>query len=171
METIILGWYVLVETRSVLWLTVFGAVQYLGTLVSPLFGVAGDRLGHRNVLFGMRVAYAVLAAVLMVLAFAGVVTPLMVMIIATLTGLVRPSDLGVRGALVAETMPNEALIGAMSISRTTSGFGARRRRARGRRRVRAVRHGAGLCGHHVFLCPARCSCSGSRSRCGTSRSR
>ena len=120
METIILGWYVLVETRSVLWLTVFGAVQYLGTLVSPLFGVAGDRLGHRNVLFGMRVTYAMLAAVLMVLAFAGVVTPLLVIIIATLAGLVRPSDLGVRGALVAETMPNERLIGAMSIARTTS---------------------------------------------------
>ena len=67
METIILGWYVLVETRSVLWLTVFGAVQYFGTLISPLFGVAGDRLGHRNVLFGMRVTYAMLAAVLMAL--------------------------------------------------------------------------------------------------------
>jgi MFS family permease len=120
METIILGWYVLVETRSVLWLTVFGAVQYLGTLVSPLFGVAGDRLGHRNVLFGMRVTYALLAAVLRVMAFAGVVTPLLVIIIATLAGLVRPSDLGVRGALVAETMPNDRLIGAMSIARTTS---------------------------------------------------
>ena len=103
-----------------LWLTVFGAVQYLGTLVSPLFGVAGDRLGHRNVLFGMRVTYAMLAAVLMALAFAGAVTPLLVLIIATLAGLVRPSDLGVRGALVAETMPNERLIGAMSIARTTS---------------------------------------------------
>ena len=78
METIILGWYMLVETGSVLWLTVFGAVQYLGTLVSPLFGVAGDRLGHRNVLFGMRVSYALLAAILMALAFAGAVTPLMV---------------------------------------------------------------------------------------------
>src|ERR1043166_9749607 len=47
METIILGWYVLVETGSVLWLTVFGASQYLGTLIAPLYGVAGDRLGHR----------------------------------------------------------------------------------------------------------------------------
>src|SRR6476619_90663 len=67
METLLLGWYVLVETGSVLWLTVFGAVQYFGTLVAPLFGVAGDRLGHRNVLFGMRVTYAVLGALLTVL--------------------------------------------------------------------------------------------------------
>jgi len=120
METIILGWYILVETGSVLWLTVFGAVQYLGTLVAPLFGVAGDRLGHRNVLFGMRVCYALLAAILMALAFAGAVTPLAVVIIATLAGIVRPSDIGVRGALIAETMPNERLVGAMSIARTTS---------------------------------------------------
>jgi hypothetical protein len=35
-------------------------------------------------------------------------------------GLVRPSDLGVRGALVAHTVPAEQLIGAMAISRTTS---------------------------------------------------
>src|SRR3954468_20675645 len=68
METIILGWYVLVETGSVLWLTVFGASQYLGTLVAPLFGVAGDRLGHRNVLFAMRVIYALIALTLMTLA-------------------------------------------------------------------------------------------------------
>ncbi len=120
METLILGWYVLVETGSVLWLTVFGAVQYFGTLIAPLFGVAGDRLGHRNVLFGMRVAYAVLGALLTVLAFAGLVTPLLVLVIASLAGLVRPSDIGVRAALVAETMPAERLIGAMSIARTTS---------------------------------------------------
>jgi predicted MFS family arabinose efflux permease len=34
-------------------------------------------------------------------------------------GLVRPSDLGVRGALVATIMPHDQLIGAISISRTT----------------------------------------------------
>ena len=58
METIILGWYVLVTTGSVLWLTVFGAMQYLGTLIAPLYGVVGDRLGHKSLLLGMRAAYA-----------------------------------------------------------------------------------------------------------------
>ena len=36
MEVIILGWYVLVETQSVLMLTVFGALLYLGTMLAPL---------------------------------------------------------------------------------------------------------------------------------------
>jgi hypothetical protein len=56
METIILGWYVLVESGSVVLLTVFGALQFVGTLLSPVIGVLADRLGLRNVLAGMRVA-------------------------------------------------------------------------------------------------------------------
>ena len=47
MEAIILGWYVLVETQSVFMLTVFASLLYLGTLLSPMFGVAGDRIGQR----------------------------------------------------------------------------------------------------------------------------
>jgi MFS family permease len=120
METIILGWYVLVETGSVLWLTVFGALQYLGTLIAPLYGVVGDRLGHKSLLLGMRAAYAVFGGTLMTLAFLHAVSPLAVLIVATLMGLVRPSDLGVRSALIAETMPAPTLISALSISRTTS---------------------------------------------------
>jgi predicted MFS family arabinose efflux permease len=120
METIILGWYVLVETGSVLWLTAFGASQYLGTLIAPLYGVVGDRLGHKSLLLGMRVVYVVCAAALLTFALAGAVTPVVVLVIAMLMGLVRPSDLGVRSALIAETMPTDTLISALSISRTTT---------------------------------------------------
>ena len=41
------------------------------------------------------------------------------LIIVAIMGLVRPSDLGVRGALVATIMPSDRLIGAISLSRTT----------------------------------------------------
>src|ERR1051326_1268636 len=101
METLILGWYILVETGSVLLLTVFASLQYLGTLIAPLLGVAGDRVGHRNVLFAMRAAFMVLAAALMTLAFAHALTPLYVLII------------------VAHIMPSEQLIGALAVARST----------------------------------------------------
>jgi hypothetical protein len=58
MENLVLGWYILVETGSVLALTLFWALQYLGTLLAPVFGMAGDRIGHRAVLCAMRAAYA-----------------------------------------------------------------------------------------------------------------
>jgi predicted MFS family arabinose efflux permease len=120
METLVLGWYVLVETGSVLWLTVFGALGYGGTLLAPMLGVASDRIGHRTVLCAMRATYMAIAAALMMLAFAGALTPLLVCALAALTGLVRPSDLGLRGVLIAETMPMDRLTAAMGISRTTS---------------------------------------------------
>ena len=119
MEMLILGWYVLVETGSVLLLTLFASLGYVGTLIAPMFGVVGDRIGHRDLLAMMRAVYAVLAAALMTLALTGYVSPLYVFIIAFMMGLVRPSDLGVRGALVATTMPHDLLIGAISVSRTT----------------------------------------------------
>ena len=119
MEMIILGWYVLVETGSVLLLTVFASLGYIGTLVAPMFGVVGDRIGHRDLLAMMRASYAVLATVLMTLALSGHLSPLFVFIVAALMGVVRPSDLGVRGALVATIMPRDQLIGAISLSRTT----------------------------------------------------
>lgn len=119
METLILGWYILVETGSVLLLTLFAALYFVGTLVAPVLGVVGDRIGHRNLLVGMRMVYMALAATLTLLIFTGNLTPLYVFIIAGIMGLVRPSDLGVRGALVATIMPHDQLIGALSISRTT----------------------------------------------------
>src|ERR1700682_4492206 len=88
-------------------------------LIAPMFGVVGDRIGHRDLLAMMRATYALLAATLMTLALTGYLNPLYVMVIVAVMGLVRPSDLGVRGALVTNIMPHHQLIGAISISRTT----------------------------------------------------
>jgi MFS family permease len=120
METIILGWYVLVATNSVVMLTLFGASLYGGTLIAPIVGVWSDRVGHRNMLTGMRAAYALVAAILTVLAFTGTLRPSIVLALSAVTGLVRPSDMGLRGALIADTMPPNLLTAAMGIGRTTS---------------------------------------------------
>lgn len=119
METLILGWYVLVETGSVFMLTVFAALLYIGTLLAPMFGVMGDRVGHRNVLCAMRTVYATLATIVMTLAFTDMLSPGYVLVSAAVFGLVRPSDIGMRAAVVGNIMPAAQLMGAMSIQRTT----------------------------------------------------
>jgi len=68
----------------------------------------------------MRMIYATIATTLMTLAFAGALTPVIVLVLVALMGLVRPSDLGLRSALIADTMPPEQLTGAMGMSRITS---------------------------------------------------
>jgi MFS family permease len=119
METLILGWYVLVETKSVLLLTAFASLQYVGTLIAPLFGVLGDRAGHRNVLCAMRAFYAVLAATMMSLALTGALTPVHVFVIAGLMGCVRPSDQVMRYALIGALMPPAQVTSAIGVARTT----------------------------------------------------
>ena len=119
METLILGWYVLVESGSVVLLTVFGALQFVGTLVSPVLGVLGDRLGLRNVLAGMRVCYAVFASLILFLALTRQISPTLVLMVAAMSGLVRPTDIGMRSALVGATVPPVHLVAAMGIARTT----------------------------------------------------
>lgn len=117
METLVLGWFVLTSTGSVVWLSVFAALQYGGTLVSPMFGVMADRLGHRNVLAAMRGSYALFAAAVLLMALAGVLGPAQVLAVVALSGLVRPSDIGMRNAVIAATMPPPLLMGAMAIER------------------------------------------------------
>src|SRR4051812_46903599 len=118
-EMLVLGWYIMVETGSVLLLTVLASLNYVGTLVAPVLGMVGDRVGHRNLLVVMRLAYTVLAATIMTLALTGHLAPLYIMIIVAVMGLIRPSDLGVRGALLADIMPPQQLVRAISMSRTT----------------------------------------------------
>src|SRR5438445_10503998 len=75
MENLVLGWYVLVETGSVVALTLYWALQYLGTLLAPIFGMMGDRLGHRRVLATMRAWYSILAIAVTMLALSGSLRP------------------------------------------------------------------------------------------------
>jgi len=119
MEALILGWYVLVTTGSVQLLVVFGALAWLGSLFSPFFGVAGDRLGLRRLLCLTRGAYALLAATLALLTLTGTLRPWHVIVISALAGLMRPSDMAMRIVLVGQTMRPEMLMGALGISRTT----------------------------------------------------
>ena len=119
METVILGWYVIVQTGSVLLLTAFGSLLLLGTLASPMFGVLGDRLGGRVMLSAMRAVYAVLAAFVLVLTLTGNLTPGWVFVVATLAGIVRPNDQVLRNALIGETIPPPHLMGAVGLSRAT----------------------------------------------------
>jgi predicted MFS family arabinose efflux permease len=119
MEALILGWYILVETGSVESLVLFASLAWLGSLFSPFFGIAGDRLGFRTLLYATRATYAVFALVLTVLALTHALKPWHVFSIAALAGMVRPSDMMLRQVLVAQTMQPHLLMGALAVARTT----------------------------------------------------
>ena len=120
MEVLILGWFVLATTGSVQQLVLFGALAWVGTLFSPFFGIAGDRIGVRALLCVTRGIYALLAGVLMLLTLNDSLAPWHVFAIAAIAGLLKPSDTAMRYVLVGQTIRPEYLMGALGISRTTS---------------------------------------------------
>src|SRR5258706_1188247 len=120
MEALILGWYILTETGSVESLVIFASLAWLGSLLAPFFGIAGDRLGFRALLYATRAIYALFALVLTVLALMHALKPWHVFTIAALAGFVRPSDMMLRQVLVAQAMQPHLLMGALAIARTTS---------------------------------------------------
>jgi MFS family permease len=120
MEALILGWYVLSATGSVRQLAALAALAWLGSLFSPFFGLAGDRLGHRTVLCMTRGGYALLAAAMTALTLTDALQPWHVFAIAAIAGLMRPSDMVMRSVLVGQTMGRDMLLAALGLSRTTS---------------------------------------------------
>ena len=119
METLVLGWYVMVHTGSVLLLTAFASLQYLGTLASPMFGVLGDRVGGRTMPArsrglprSRRRPHGARGG--------GVADAGMGLVIVAVAGIVRPNDLVMRNALIGDTMPPAHLMGALSLSRATA---------------------------------------------------
>ena len=120
MEMLILGWYVLTKTESVLTLTVFASLQWMGTLFAPGFGLWGDRIGHRNVLALMRASYVILATIIAGLSVTGALSPAAVLAVAAVAGLVRPCEFAVRTVLTSEIVPQDRLMSAISLSRITT---------------------------------------------------
>ena len=119
MEMLILGWYVLVKTNSVIVLTIFGSLAFIGTLIAPIFGMLGDRLGRRKMICLMRAYYALLAGIVMGLGMTDNLTPYFVLAIALFSGLVRQSDLVMRNSLLGDTMPPDYLVRGIGLARTT----------------------------------------------------
>ena len=119
MESLILGWYVLVQTGSPFLLSVVAALQYGGTLLAPGLGVVADRVSRRTMLLSMRAAYALIAGTAAGLGLAGWLEPWHAFVIAGLGGFLRPLDMMVRFSLLADTIPPRLLMNASGFQRLT----------------------------------------------------
>ncbi|MEX0761757.1 MAG: MFS transporter [Dehalococcoidia bacterium] len=119
METLILGWYILVNTGSAFLVGLFAATRFGGTLLAPFFGVLADRFDRRRMLILLRITFMLHASSLMVLALTGMLQPWHVFLIAAISGLVRTADNVLRQTLIADVVPADSLMNAYGLSRTT----------------------------------------------------
>jgi predicted MFS family arabinose efflux permease len=119
METLILGWYILVETNSPFLVGVVGALRYGGTLLSPLLGVYADRLPMVPLLFAIRLVFAIVAAGVAAAAWFEVLVPAHAFIAAATAGLLRAPEMVMRHTLLGAIVPSRLLVNAIGYSRVT----------------------------------------------------
>ena len=119
METLLLGWFVLVDTGSPFMVGLVGALRFGGLLLAPLYGVVADQMDRRRLLMALRGFQALQSAAFAALAFSGALQPWHALALAALGGLVRNGENVVRQSLVADTVPPAALMNAVGLSRTT----------------------------------------------------
>ena len=117
MEALILGWYIFTTTESVILLTAFGTLRFMGTLLSPWFGVAGDRWGSRKIMLLMRFLVLIFALFITIFEFFEILSVYMIFTLAALSGLIQPSEIVVRNSLIGDSIPRALFMKATSFSR------------------------------------------------------
>jgi MFS family permease len=117
METIGVGVYVTQSTGRAGWTGTVAALMYLPTLVlGPLAGALADRTDRRRLLSVLTTAQTLLAALLAVLALTGRLSVPTVAVLAFLVGCVNALVAPVYSSLLAELVPHEDLLSALSLS-------------------------------------------------------
>jgi MFS family permease len=87
-------------------------------LLSPLGGVAGDRLDRKAVLIGSRVCVAALALAIALLAAADVLAVWHLLVFALLTGVCYALDVPARQAMLPDLVPQGELVNAIALTAT-----------------------------------------------------
>ena len=116
MEFVVLAWFVLVETESPFLVGVFGALRFSGRLLAPLYGIAVDRYNRRYLLAGMRMSFAVVAAVLLLLAFTDGLEVWHVFVLVGARSVARSVEDITRQALLADIMQEGRLMNAVALT-------------------------------------------------------
>lgn len=120
MQSVAQAWLVLELTNEPLMLGLVAAAQWLPVLVLGLFGgLIADALPKRQTLIVVEALMGVLAIVLGLLTFAGIVQVWMVLLLAALLGCLNAVEMPVRQAFAVEMVGREDIVNAVAINSAT----------------------------------------------------
>jgi len=120
MQLLVLSWFVVTGTESLLLLGLFGALRFSGTLFGAAYGVVVDRSNRRRLLIGVRLTVCVLSTVILLLVVTDRLELWHVFVLTGVGGLARAFDNITRQTLMGDVMRKEELINAMALDRTGS---------------------------------------------------
>lgn len=116
-QTVALSWLVFQLTNSAFLLGVVGFLGSIPIFLLTLFGgVIADRVNKKRVLLFTQTAFMVLAFILAIATQMRLITPLQIMLIALLNGIVMAFDAPSRQAVVVELVGKSCLLNAIALN-------------------------------------------------------
>ena len=120
MQRLAAGWLAWKLTESATWLGIIGAAALIPLLVlGPLTGAVADRIGYRVTVIGAMTVGALNPIILGVLTLAGLVNIHILLIAATVQGIVMGFDFPARMALIPNLVERPNLAAAIALNSTT----------------------------------------------------
>ncbi|HEY5182496.1 MAG TPA: MFS transporter [Dermatophilaceae bacterium] len=117
MQSVAQAWLVLLLTHDPFWLGVVAAVQFTPVLALGLFGgILADILPKRRTIIGTQAILMVLALVLAVLSWTGIVQVWHILVLAFALGLVNAVDMPTRQSIVMELVGREDVANAVGLN-------------------------------------------------------
>ncbi|PZC43732.1 MAG: MFS family permease [Chloroflexi bacterium] len=117
MELIVLSWLILEISSSPLLVGLYGALRFMGTIMSPIFGVAVDKFDRKMLLVLIRGSFALNGIVILCITFAGVLTTTAILIMAGFLGLSKTFDMVIRQSILPAVVGDKNLNNAVALSR------------------------------------------------------
>ena len=117
MELIVLSWLILEISSSPLLVGLYGALRFMGTIMSPIFGVIVDKFDRKILLVLIRGSFALNGIVILCIAFAGVLTTTAILIMAGFLGFSKTFDMVIRQSILPAVVGDKNLNNAVALSR------------------------------------------------------
>ena len=117
MELIVLSWLILEISSSPLLVGLYGALRFMGTIMSPVFGVLVDKFDRKMLLVLIRGSFALNGIIILCITFAGILTTTAILIMAGFLGLSKTFDMVIRQSILPAVVGDKNLNNGVALSR------------------------------------------------------
>lgn len=117
MELVVLSWVILEMSNSPLLLGLYGALRFMGTIMSPAFGVVVDRFNRKLLLVLVRGSFVMNALAILGITLMGTLGTIHILVMAGLLGLSKTFDMVIRQSILPSVVGDKNLNNGVALAR------------------------------------------------------
>ncbi|MDC0034972.1 MFS transporter [Chloroflexi bacterium] len=117
MELVVLSWLILEMSSSPFLVGLYGALRFMGTIMSPAFGVLVDRFDRKLLLILVRGSFVMNGLVILGITLMGTLGTVVILVMAALLGLSKTFDMVIRQSILPAVVGDRNLNNGVALAR------------------------------------------------------